>query len=180
MPPLLFYPLNDCWGSGYVLGENVDFAIRFERWTKIVLSRTGEKEIMTKIRCRSLHSAGVADKKREREEGNQWDMKSMPTITNTGNRQSSAMITSQCVYEVFFVWTHLANNTMNVLRVRCTLMDGEKTGRCYTLENEKWKKLVREFRTALMSENILQTMFSRFVAVEEMFFFINQLGVDDC
>lgn len=111
MPLLLFYPLNNCSVSGCVLEGIVDFPIRFERWTKTVLSRTGEKEIITKIRFYSLHSAGVADKKRE--EGNQWNMKSMPTTTNTGNRQSSAMITLYCVYYVFFLWTHLANNTMN-------------------------------------------------------------------
>ncbi len=64
----------------------------------------------------------------------------MPATTNTGNRQSSAMITLHCVYYV------LPLNTLGKQYNECSLiyalMDREKTGRCHTLENEKKTKLV--------------------------------------
>jgi hypothetical protein len=63
-------------------------------------------------------------------------MKSMPTTTNTGNRQSSAMITLYprilCVLPL-----NTLGKQYNECSLKYALMDREKIGRCHTLESKK-------------------------------------------
>jgi hypothetical protein len=55
----------------------------------------------------------------------------MPTITDTGNRRSSAMITLHSVYYVLPLNTLVKQYNKHLLVH--ALMEREKTGRCHTL-----------------------------------------------
>jgi hypothetical protein len=64
----------------------------------------------------------------------------MLKITDTGNRQSSAMITLHCVYYVLPL--NALVKQYNKRSLVCSLMEREKIGRCHTLKGEKKTRLV--------------------------------------